>query len=210
MSDARAAVLAFARANPSPTRPALRRRRAVVAALAILWSASVVGYMGGVELEPRPVWLAAATGLCALAVTSWTARLVAGFGPRRWTTLAALVVGAPLALLAWKLGVTSLAAGMLDAFPGRVGDRCFVVALAGGAGPFLALLWARRRTVTSAVRWTGAALGCVAGAAGWTVNDIRCQVGEPTHVLLGHVGPLLVFIGLGALLAGWLRPRPVR
>ena len=209
MRDPRAAVLAFARSHPSPTRATWRRRRALLALAAVLWAGGVVLVMGGVELDPRPGWLAALTGLAALAVMGWAVRLVGSTTGQTRASLTAVVVGAPLALLAWKLGVTSFADGMSDPFPGRLGDRCFRVALVGGAGPFLALVWARRRTVTSAVRATGAAIGCAAGTVAWMVNDIRCQVGEPVHLLVGHVGPLVIFIALGDLCARVLSPRSI-
>jgi hypothetical protein len=124
--------------------------------------------------------------------------------------LTAAVVAIPLVLVICKLALTACAEGMSDVWIGRPGTRCFAVALLAGAGPFAAILWTRRRTVTSAVHWSGAAVGTAAGAIGWTVNELRCQVGYAPHVLLGHVLPMLIFVGLGVALSALLVPRSVR
>jgi len=47
---------------------------------------------------------------------------------------------------------------------------------------------------------TAAAFGAAVGAGAWVLVDLWCPVGYVPHVLLGHVLPLLLLIGLSALL----------
>jgi hypothetical protein len=204
-------VLAFAAATPAPTRAEVTRRRVLVAAAAAAWSASIMLSFNGVRIEPRPVWLVLATGIASLLasgvvlyIAATRGRNMLGRGAR---TLAAAVVAAPVLLLAWKIGVTACADGMSDAWPMRPGTRCLTVSSLSAVGPFVALLWARRRSVTEHARWTGAALGVAAGSVGWVVNDLRCQVGYWPHLLLGHLLPIAIFAGIGVLVSDWLAPR---
>ena len=43
-------------------------------------------------------------------------------------------------------------------------------------------------------------MGLAAGAWGWVVVDLWCPVAYIPHLLLGHVLPLIVLAGVGALL----------
>jgi Negative regulator of sigma F len=207
----KAEVLRFAQTTPAPTRAEVTLRRLLVAAAAAIWSTGVMLAINGVRIAPRPVWLVLATGLVSALVSAavlFTAatrgRLMLGRSAR---TLGAVVLGAPVLLLAWKIGITACADGMSDAWPLRPGTRCLSVSLLSGVGPFVALLWARRRSVTDHARWTGAALGVAAGSVGWVVNDLRCQVGYWPHLLLGHLLPIGVFAAIGVLAADLLSPR---
>lgn len=207
----RQAVLRFAETTPAPTRAEVTRRRVLAGAAAALWSASIMLSVDGVRIAPRPLWLVLATGIASALVSGavlWIAatrgRNMLGRGAR---TLAAVVVGAPALLLAWKIGLTACADGMSDAWPMRPGTRCLTVSSLSAVGPFLALLWTRRRSVTDHARWTGATLGVAAGSVGWVVNDLRCQVGYWPHLLLGHLLPIAVFAAIGILVADWLSPR---
>jgi len=204
-------VLRFAAATPAPTRAEVARRRLLVGAAAAAWSAGIMLSVDGVRVAPRPLWLVLATGIASALVSAAVLWFAATRGRnmlgRSARTLAAVVVGAPVLLLAWKIGLTACADGMSDAWPMRPGTRCLTVSSLSALGPFLALLWARRRSVTDHARWTGAALGVAAGSVGWLVNDLRCQVGYWPHVLLGHLLPIAIFAALGLLLADVLSPR---
>jgi hypothetical protein len=46
----------------------------------------------------------------------------------------------------------------------------------------------------------GAVMGLAAGACAWVAVDLWCPVAYVPHLLLGHVLPLLVLAGAGALL----------
>jgi len=50
----------------------------------------------------------------------------------------------------------------------------------------------------------GGALGAVAGSWAAIVVELWCPLADPGHVAVGHVLPLLVLVGVGALLGGRL------
>jgi hypothetical protein len=207
----RATTLWWAGVTPSPTRARLRALRLAVGVAAAAWSSAVLLAFSGVRVAPRPDWLLLATGLASALAAAGALWIAAARGRnmlgRSTATLAAVVVALPVALFAWKVGMTACAEGMSDVWPGRWGERCLYVSLLAGAGPFAALLWARRRSVTEGARWAGAAVGAAAGTVGWLVNDLRCQVANAPHLLLGHVLPLVVFVAGGVAVARWLEPR---
>ncbi len=132
-------------------------------------------------------------------------------GPAK-PVLVSAVIGLPLLLVTWKVAATACAYGVADAWAGRSGMRCMTVALLGGAGPFVAILWMRRRSVLEQALWTGASIGVAAGAVAWTLNELRCRpagvlhTAYVPHLLVGHLLPLIVFVGLGVALARWLSP----
>jgi len=210
-ATARQKVLDYAASAPSPTRRELGRHRFVAGAAAALWTGTVLLVFHGVRIAPRPDWLFAATALGSALLAGVAVWLVAHRGEhmlgRSLATLVAVVGVVPLALFAWKVGVTACAQGMLEPFEGRTGVRCFFVSLLSGLGPFAALLWARHGSVLEHAQLYGVATGVAVGAIGWTVNELRCQVGYVPHVLLGHVLPIVVFSLIGFLAARWLAPR---
>jgi hypothetical protein len=209
--EMRERVLAFARERPAPTRVQMLHRQLLVTVSALLWSVAVLSYCDGVRLAPRPGWLLMLTGGGAtlFALTSlWAA---AGRGAsmlgRSRAALMAVVLGVPLALFAWKVGFTACADEMSREWPGRWGFVCFRVAMVSGVAPFVALMWWRRGGVMAGAPWVGAAIGLTAGATAWVINDLRCEVGHVTHVLIGHVAPLPIFMVAGVLASYWLTPR---
>jgi hypothetical protein len=52
---------------------------------------------------------------------------------------------------------------------------------------------------------TGAALGVAAGACSWLLVDLWCPVAHPEHIALGHLLPLVLLAGAGALARVWRR-----
>jgi len=177
--------------------------------MVVLWSFRVT------QGAPRPLWLAVVTSLGAsvfAAVAFHAARRGHSMLGREKPVIVSAVIGVPLLLVTWKVVVIACAPGPADAWVGRTGLRCMVVGLLSGAGPFFAFLWIRRRSVFEWVRWTGASIGVAAGAIAWTLNEVRChpagvfQAVYLPHVLLGHLLPMLVFVGLGVVLARWLSP----
>ena len=215
-SRSRELLLRWASSAPSPTRAKVQRQHRLVTAAAVFWTMAVLWLFRGVRGAPRPFWLALVTSLGAAALAV-VALHVAGrrghsmLGPAK-RVLVSAVIGVPLLLVTWKVTATACAHGMADAWVGRSGTRCMIVALLGGAGPFFSMLWMRRRSVLERVRWTGASIGVAAGAVAWSLNELRCrpagvlQVAYLPHLLLGHLLPLVVFIGLGVALARWLSP----
>ena len=57
----------------------------------------------------------------------------------------------------------------------------------------------RRRAPVQPVL-NGAAMGFAAGACAWVAVDLWCPVADVQHLLLGHVLPLGILGGAGALL----------
>ena len=217
-AELRARVLAAATAEPSPTRAAVRRRNmliGVVAAasgigafliFAMLMSESHLLRLGG-EVVPqqrleRPVWLVVATvgGALGVAATAvWLAlgrgRSMLGRSPR-WLLYGGVLI--PVSLLVWKV-IGSLAFGdAMVAWPERPGERCLSVAAPVTGGALLSLAIRRHAPVRPALN--GAVIGFAAGACAWVAADLWCPVAYVPHLLLGHVLPVLVLAGAGALL----------
>ena len=73
--------------------------------------------------------------------------------------------------------------------------------------PLLSFL-AIRRSAPVQPALNGAGLGLAAGACAWVAVDLWCPVAYVPHLLLGHVLPLFVLAGAGALLGqALLSPR---
>jgi len=108
--------------------------------------------------------------------------------------LLAVAIGVPLLVGAWLLlwGTT-----YADPFV-RFGWRCLALTGATAPWPFLVLLHASRRLEPRCPQLTGAALGSAAGAWGAVMAEMWCPLTVGSHVLVGHVLPLLLLVGLGA------------
>ena len=108
--------------------------------------------------------------------------------------LLAVVIGVPLLVGAWLLlwGTT-----YADPYQ-RDGWRCITLTAATAPWPFLALYHASRRLEPRHPQLTGAALGSAAGAWGAVMAEIWCPLSVGAHVLVGHVLPLVLLVGVGA------------
>ena len=132
--------------------------------------------------------------IAAVVVYVGYARRQAVVGP----ALVAFVVGTPIALFAWKLGFSSLFAGATRAWPSKPGFRCLALSTVDGLSILAALIATRRNRVLTHPIAAGASMGVAAGALAWVLVDLWCPVGQPEHVLLGHVVPLLILTAVGA------------
>jgi hypothetical protein len=147
---------------------------------------------GGLVVAATAVWLALRRGRSMLGRSR---RLLCG---------AALI---PISLLAWKVGCSIAFGASMMAWPERPGERCLALSLFVAAGPLLSFL-AIRRSAPVQPALNGAVIGCAAGAFAWVAADLWCPVAYVPHVLLGHVLPLGVLAGAGALLGqALLAPR---
>ena len=118
---------------------------------------------------------------------------------RSRTWLLCGIVLIPLGLFAWKV-ICSLAFGdPMVAWPARPGLRCLSLSLLVAAGPLLAFLAARRSAPVHPAL-NGAAIGVASGACAWVALDLWCPVAFVPHLLLGHLLPLCILGGTGALL----------
>ena len=226
-ADLRARVLAAAAAERSPTRAAVRRRNVfmgLVAAasgvgafvlFAALMSESHLLRLGG-DVAPqqrleRPVELVVATAGGALAIAAIAVWLALRKGrsmlgrSRPWLIRGAALI--PISLLAWKVGCSIAFGAAMMPWPERPGERCLALSLLVAAGPLLSFL-AIRRSAPVQPALNGAVMGVAAGACAWVAADLWCPVAYVPHVLLGHVLPVGMLAGAGALLGrALLAPR---
>ena len=105
----------------------------------------------------------------------------------------------PFAFLIWKVAGSSGVPHMMDPWPTRSGLRCFALTVLFAAWPVVALVWERWGSDPVHPRALGLALGVAAGAGAAALVDLWCPVGYVPHLLTGHVAPILVLGGLGAL-----------
>jgi hypothetical protein len=87
------------------------------------------------------------------------------------------------------------------------GARCALIAAIVGVGVMACFAAALRRAAPVATGLRGAAIGVAAGMWASVAVFVFCPSGDSRHLLVGHVLPLLVLLGLGAaFVPRWLRP----
>jgi hypothetical protein len=195
-------ILDAAREHPSPSRSEAKGRALAVMAAAISVSVSIFLYAGGFRQGPRPTELVLLTSM----ITALLAAVAAYLGGSRGGTMMGrparalwmVIVLAPIALFAWKWGISRAFEDMTREWADRVGWRCFRWSLAMGALPLLALCYLRRDSVLTRPATVGAALGVGVGALVWVPVDLWCPVAYAPHLLLGHVMPTVIFGSIGA------------
>lgn len=203
--DLKSRILAAVRAEPAPVRRAtLLRNALLLAAGGAVALAIFFLYCDGMHVYARPTLLVVLTSsgwflAAAVAMRISFARGRSMLGrPTAW--LVALVVGAPLLLLAWKVAVTApFGAQMMACWEGRLGNRCLGMDLGIGIVLLAAFTAARRRSDPLRPGITGAALGTAAGIAAGVLVDLWCPVADVAHLLRGHILPLVLLAALGAL-----------
>jgi hypothetical protein len=218
-TELRARVLAAAAAQPSPTRAGINRRNILISMLAaasgvgafvlfaLLTSEGQLVRLGG-DVAPyrhleRSVWLVVTTLAGTLGVTAaalWLSlrRGRSMLGRSRSALLSGIAL-TPLALFAWKVSSNLAFGDPMVEWLERPGLRCLSLSLFVAAGPLLAFL-AVRRSAPVHPALNGAAIGVASGACAWVVLDLWCPVAAVPHLLLGHVLPLCVLAGAGAML----------
>ena len=107
----------------------------------------------------------------------------------------------PLGLFAWKVSCSLAFGDPMAEWLERPGLKCLSLSLLVAAGPLLAFLAvAARRSAPVRPALNGAAIGVASGACAWVALDLWCPVASVPHLLLGHVLPLCILAGTGALL----------
>ncbi|HSF02776.1 MAG TPA: NrsF family protein [Solirubrobacterales bacterium] len=201
--DLKHRILAAAASEASPTRRQCVVRSAIRAVSALAVPLLLFTLVGGVRLTPRPLGLVALTALGTSAIAAWALFAAFGRGPsmlgrtRGWLLGTAVI--APLAFLIWKVAASSGVPHMMDPWPTRPGLRCFAVTALFAAWPLVALGWERWGSDPVHPRALGLALGVAVGAAAAVLVDLWCPVGHVPHLLTGHVAPMLLLGGVGAL-----------
>jgi hypothetical protein len=204
--DLKQRILAASAAVPAPTRAQTVKARLWLFAAAAAGALAIFFLKGGVRPTGRPPLLIALTSLGTSILGGGGMYLL--FTPRgrsvlrrpKWWLLFA-VVAATLGFVLFKVGVSSVY-GLTQRWPDRAGFRCLRLSLLTGALPLFAALVAWRRTDPLTPLATGAAFGAGAGLASAVLVDLWCPVAYVPHLLLGHVLPIVILAGVGALI-GW-------
>lgn len=188
---------------PSPTRPDVRRSRAIVGLVVLIFEA---GWVAFVERRPDlpslPPWTIVAglavpllAGLLAFGAVSGRGRK--GLGVPVWA-LASLATLSPLLFAAITLVVNP------PEPPGEpfwnfalrcMGLTAFLVSVPAALG-----VYAFRHAFPAASSWRTAALGVACGAVGAAIMSLVCPHGGALHVIVGHGSMMIVFGVAGALL----------
>lgn len=202
--DLKSRILAAVRAEPAPTRRATLLRNALLLAAGGAVAIAIFALRGGVRVYDRPTLLVVATSSGWFVAAAFATRIAFARGgsmlgrPTAW--LLALVAGAPLLLLAWKVAVTlPFGAPMMAWWGDKQGFKCLGMDLSIGLVLLAAFTAARRRSDPLRPGITGSALGMAAGIAAGGLIDLWCPVAHVGHLLLGHILPLVVLAALGAL-----------
>lgn len=197
----RARILAAAAQAPSPTRRQGQRSALMLVVVSVAVAAIVFELAGGfAHSAPRPlgITLAMAAGwMGASALLTWLVLARGGSTLSRrpaWLATAALL--APLALIVWMRVFYGSYAEPYE----RVGYRCLGYTLILAATPLAAFLRFRRGIEPRRPSVLGAAAGAACGGWAGVVVDLWCPLTAPAHALVGHVLPLALLIGVGALL----------
>jgi hypothetical protein len=204
--DLKHRILTAAASEASPTRKQRVARSAILAVSSLAIPLLLFTLVGGARIGPRPLGLIAMTALGTAAIAVAALFEAVGRGTsmlgrsRRRLLGTALVV--PVAFLIWKVAASSSVPHMLDPWPDRSGMRCFALTALFAIWPLVALGWERRSSDPVHPRALGLALGVAAAAAAAVLVDLWCPVGYVPHLLTGHVAPMLMLGGLGALMGG--------
>jgi len=197
-------ILAAAARLPSPNRRALARQAAALTVASWLVATTIFFLAGGMRVTGRPASLVIGTALgtaLVAGVVIWTA-LRRGHSTlgRAQQALLPIVIGAPLAIVAWKLFWSAQYAGGLDQWHTRPGFRCLGLSLSIGICPVIAFVIARRKSDPLRPGLTGFAAGIAIGCATALLTDLWCPVAYLPHLLLGHLLPIALLGALGAWL----------
>jgi len=203
------------RQEPSPTRRATRARTWLVLPAGIfVASALYFAFDGPAHGQGRPLWfyVAAATSWAAVAALS----MLGAIGHERgasWRSrglLLSVALGTPAVLFGAMLAVAVVAPELADLYAERSGFKCLGLTMAAAVFPLLALLHLRRQSDPVHPGVTGAALGSACGACAGVMVELWCPVASLAHVAVGHVLPIILLSGAGALYgARVLAIRPV-
>lgn len=212
--ELRAKILGSITTVPSPTRSGWQRRSTLITGLGVAASLALFAAIGGVELGRRPsvyvAVLGAAWAALLLVASPWVLARGRSSVGRPSRVLAGLSLALPLLVLG-AIGAAALAWPETRSIADNRSDlRCFGVALALGAAPYAAFLWLKRRLVLVHPHVEAAAAGVFAGTLGALLITLRCDCSELSHLVLGHVGPVVMLGGASAWLAGrWFARAPL-
>ena len=205
--DLRDRVLREVRATSAPTRGQLLWRHFLAGVLGCGFMLGIFSWASGFRQGPRPDSLVLWTSLGAALIAGLAGWLILRRGRsvlgRPASLRLAVVAAAPLALFLYKVAVSAQFTGMMDRWPDRPGLKCLGLGTSMALGPFVALVLILRRTEPNHPRVLGMSLGLVAAVVAWVLTDLWCPVAYIPHLLLGHVLPVAILVGLGAAIGRW-------
>ena len=204
-SDPKARLMAAIQRAPSQTRRAALARTWLVLPAGVIITAALYFAFNGIEHgKGRALWFYVT---CAV---SWTAvaalSLWGALGRARassWRSRSALLafaLGTPAVLFATMFFFAVATPEVTTIHPEKIGFKCLGLTFAAAAFPLVALLYAKRESDPVHPSFTGAALGSACGAAAGIMVELGGPVAAPRHVAFGHILPIMVLAGLGALL----------
>jgi hypothetical protein len=201
--DLKARILEAVKAEKSPTRGEALKQVAVVVGVAVVMAAVLFYALGGMHVAPRPIAFVCGTAIGWSVVAAIAARLAFGrggsmLGRRRWRLIAVALI-TPIVIFGWMLLWNETFPETMVNVEGRVGFRCLAFTLAMATWPLVALAYLRRERDPKNAGWTGAARGVAAGALAGVLVDLWCPIGNPKHMLLGHICPMLILMAVGAI-----------
>lgn len=213
--ELRAKILGSLGQVEAPTRSRWQRRSALVVSLGIGTSVALFAAIGGVHLGQRPALYVGSLGAAwlalLLAASPWALTRGHSSVGRPSRLLAGLSLAVPLLVLGLVTAAAMLWPETRNLTDDRSDVRCFGVALLLGAGPYVSFLWGKRRLVLVHPHVEAAAAGVFAGTLGALLITLRCECSELTHLVIGHVMPVLALGALSAVLAGrWFARSPLQ
>jgi len=202
-ADMRARVLAAVRRSPVPTRAqGARRRIASVAAGFALTLA--VGMRLGVHPGARPsgyIWLLSGAWLLIAVTATWAgvARGASMIGrATAWKIAVIMLVPVGMLGLWWPIALSW--PSTMEGDSGGLYEivRCLVGTALLAIGPLLAFGYALRESVPVDPRLSSAAIAAASGAWGATALVIICRHASASHMVFGHVLPVMLLSAFGA------------
>jgi hypothetical protein len=215
-------ILADVLATPSPTRVPSQFYAWLVLPSSIIVAAALFFTFDGLEHgKGRALWffVASCLGWAAVAALSVWGAFVRGRSAvgRARAVLMAVAIGTPAILFAMMFGLAVAHPEVTLVHPERIGFKCLGLTMAAAAFPLVALALVRQESDPVHPVATGAALGSACGASAGVMVEMWCPVGNPQHVVIGHILPIVLMSILGAALGariiamrGGIRQRPRR
>jgi len=207
-AELRLRVLDAVRRDPAPSRAETARAsfRVLARGFAVAVAICVAAALHRSEARtPRPpacilslelLWLSLAVAATWAAVDRGRSLLGR---PRAWRLGVAVL--APAAMVAaWLPVAFAWPETLQDASGLRAHLFCVATTMALAAGPLLAFVYLRRASDPVSPRVTGAALGATAGVWGDAAHVLICSYTSTAHILIGHVLPVALLAGVGAIL----------
>ena len=208
----RARVLQAAAQTPAPTRTHRTWQARATYALALAGGLGVFEWMGGAAHgEGRPMQITQQIATGGLLIVALLALVAFGrgksmLGRARWMYMAG-AASLPTVTFGW---LNHFYGTYTEPFE-RVGWRCLGLCLAVAGFALGAAFYDRRGSVVRDANWQGAAMGAASAAWASLLVDLWCPLTNTSHVLFGHVVPVVIVIAVGAAFGPRvLGLRPVR